>query len=164
MVDPMAGSGTTLRAAVDLGRRAVGVEIVPEYAELIRRRMMQAVMMAPAPQPDTDGAGGKVALPIWGAGARMTAMAAPAQTPAPAPAWPQPPDDAAAGAGAGDGDGLHPTALRCQAADAERAAAYAARREALLADYDAGETNTRRLAQRYGLAAQSIRDIIRAGK
>ena len=87
VVDPMAGSGTTLRAAVDLGRRAVGVEIVPEYAALIRQRMMQPVMLAPAP------ACGKVALPTWGDADRLAAMAAPAQSPAPAPAPAYPPDD-----------------------------------------------------------------------
>ena len=47
VLDPMAGSGTTLRAAVDLGRRAVGVEVVPEYCDLIRRRMAQPVLLAP---------------------------------------------------------------------------------------------------------------------
>ena len=45
VLDPMAGSGTTLRAAVDWGRRAVGVEVVPEYCALIRRRMAQAVLV-----------------------------------------------------------------------------------------------------------------------
>ena len=161
VLDPMAGSGTTLRAAVDLGRRAVGVEVVPEYAALIRQRMMQPVMLAPAPQPDTDDAGGKVALPTWGAADRLAGMAAPAQAHAPA----NPPDDAPTPAPAPlpDTDGLHPTAIRCQRADAERAAAYAARRDALLADIAAGESNTGRLAQRYGLSRQSVRDIIRAG-
>ena len=44
VVDPMAGSGTTLRAAVDLGRAAVGIEAHPPYVDLIRRRMAQEVM------------------------------------------------------------------------------------------------------------------------
>lgn len=47
VLDPMAGSGTTLRAAVDLGRRAVGVEVNPDYCDLIRRRMAQAVLLTP---------------------------------------------------------------------------------------------------------------------
>ena len=47
VLDPMAGSGTTLRAAVDLGRRAVGVEVNPQYCDLIRRRMAQAVLLTP---------------------------------------------------------------------------------------------------------------------
>ena len=44
MLDPMAGSGTTLREAVNLGRRAVGVEINPDYCQLIERRMAQIVL------------------------------------------------------------------------------------------------------------------------
>ena len=45
VLDPMAGSGTTLRAAVNLGRRALGVEVNPEYCDLIRRRMAQQVLI-----------------------------------------------------------------------------------------------------------------------
>ena len=37
-------SGTTLRAAADLGRRAIEIEINPEYCGLIRRRRAQAVL------------------------------------------------------------------------------------------------------------------------
>ena len=44
VLDPMAGSGTTLRAAVDLNRRAVGVEVNPDYCDLIRRRMAQQTL------------------------------------------------------------------------------------------------------------------------
>ena len=44
VLDPMAGSGTTLRAAVNLGRRAVGVEVNPTYCDLIRRRMAQQAL------------------------------------------------------------------------------------------------------------------------
>ena len=44
VIDPMAGNGTTLRAAADLGRRAIGVEINPGYCDLIRRRLAQTVL------------------------------------------------------------------------------------------------------------------------
>ena len=44
VIDPMAGSDTTLRAEADLGRRAIGIEINPEYCDLIRRRRAQSVL------------------------------------------------------------------------------------------------------------------------
>ena len=44
VVDPMCGSGTTLRAAADLGRRVVGIEANAEYCGIVRRRMAQAVL------------------------------------------------------------------------------------------------------------------------
>jgi DNA methylase len=39
VLDPFAGSGTTCRAAKDLGHRYLGVEIDPRYAEIARRRV-----------------------------------------------------------------------------------------------------------------------------
>ena len=39
VLDPMAGSGTTVRAAVDLGRQAVGIDIHAEYCQLMRERL-----------------------------------------------------------------------------------------------------------------------------
>jgi DNA modification methylase len=38
VLDPFAGSGTTLTVAARLGRHAVGVELNPEYVDLIRER------------------------------------------------------------------------------------------------------------------------------
>ena len=39
VLDPYAGSGTTLLAAQELGRSWVGIELKPEYVELIERRI-----------------------------------------------------------------------------------------------------------------------------
>ena len=38
VLDPFAGSGTTLKVARDLGRDALGIELNPDYAALARRR------------------------------------------------------------------------------------------------------------------------------
>ena len=39
VLDPFAGSGTTLLAAKDLNRQYIGIEIVPEYVELIKSKI-----------------------------------------------------------------------------------------------------------------------------
>lgn len=44
VLDPFAGSGTTLKAAKELNRRYVGIEINPTYVDIINKRLEQTVM------------------------------------------------------------------------------------------------------------------------
>ncbi len=45
VMDPFAGSGTTLQVAKDLGRHAIGIDLNPEYCKLAVDRLPQQAMV-----------------------------------------------------------------------------------------------------------------------
>jgi site-specific DNA-methyltransferase (adenine-specific) len=44
VLDPFAGSGTTLAVARRMGRRSIGIELQPDYLPLIQRRVTEAAL------------------------------------------------------------------------------------------------------------------------
>lgn len=54
VLDPFAGSGTTLKVARDLGRRFVGYELVESYRSAIELKVGSGVCIAPSPAPAVE--------------------------------------------------------------------------------------------------------------
>lgn len=62
VLDPFAGSGTSLQAAVELGRKAIGIDISPEYIRMCEETLApaQGRLLEPRKSYDIDRAGKKI--------------------------------------------------------------------------------------------------------
>jgi hypothetical protein len=58
VLDPFAGSGTTLMVALRLGRRALGIELSPSYCEMARARIVGDAPLFNTPDLGTPEAAG----------------------------------------------------------------------------------------------------------
>jgi site-specific DNA-methyltransferase (adenine-specific)/site-specific DNA-methyltransferase (cytosine-N4-specific) len=54
VLDPFAGSGTTLMVAKTMGRNAIGIEIVEEYYEMIKKEIDSPILTLFEPKPEYE--------------------------------------------------------------------------------------------------------------